>query len=160
MTVISSHNVGQYSTLLPCVKANMGRRDVAKNQDEDEQSTPKRGKTDGKLHLLSLPLSNAFRASFDDNDGSIYSADNENERQRDYRDAPTSFRYPSASPAPARTWKARCSAQWHANRGLAYVLIAQLCGALMNVTARLLETAGEPLNTFQVRQCSQEAPLG
>ncbi|KAL8659436.1 MAG: hypothetical protein Q9202_007116 [Teloschistes flavicans] len=111
-------------------------------------------------------------ASLDD-DGSICSADNDNNgRWRSRLLAPSSLRYRSTSPIPTPTptptttttttttptptpnptqsWRARCRAWWIVNRGPIYVLAAQLFGALMNVTTRLLETSGEPLNTFQV----------
>lgn len=124
--------------------------DVAK--DRDDQSPDKaNGKIESQPHTLEVPLQNSFRISSED-DGSTYSADNENQRQRGRLLAPSTLRHASFSPAPAQTWKATCHAQWVANKGLAYVLAAQLFGALMNVTARLLETTGEPLNTFQVRQ--------
>lgn len=100
-----------------------------------------------------LPLQTSaasFTASLDD-DGSVYSADNNNERWRGRLVAPSILRYRSTSPAPNQSWRARCHAQWIANRGPLYVLASQFFGALMNVTARLLETSGEPLNTFQVR---------
>ncbi|KAL8728129.1 MAG: hypothetical protein Q9181_005456 [Wetmoreana brouardii] len=113
-----------------------------------------RDKTDGKIEsqsFLEPPLQNSFRPSSEDS-GSVYSADNENERQRGRLLAPSTLRYASTSPAPPQSWSTRCHARWIANKGLAYVLASQYFGALMNVTTRLLETSGEPLNTFQVRQ--------
>ncbi|KAL8781478.1 MAG: hypothetical protein Q9203_000375 [Teloschistes exilis] len=98
-----------------------------------------------------LPLQTSaasFTTSLDD-DRSVYSADNNNERWRGRLLAPSNLRYRSTSPTPNQSWRARCHAQWIANRGPLYVLASQLFGALMNVTARLLETSGEPLNTFQ-----------
>ncbi|KAL8711371.1 MAG: hypothetical protein Q9220_004268 [cf. Caloplaca sp. 1 TL-2023] len=88
----------------------------------------------------------------DHDNASIYSADNENERQRGRLLSPSPLRHLSLSPAPlkAQSWKARCNALWIANKGLVLVLFSQLFGALMNVTTRLLETSGEPLNTFQI----------
>ncbi len=99
---------------------------------------------------LDIPLQCPFRSSSDDN-GSIYSADNANERQRGRLLTPAALRHQSVSPPPpARSWKARCNALWLANKGLLLVLVSQLFGALMNTTTRLLETSGNPLNTFQV----------
>ncbi|CAO1600742.1 hypothetical protein XANCAGTX0491_004424 [Xanthoria calcicola] len=99
---------------------------------------------------LDIPLQRPFRPFSDDN-GSIYSADNANERQRGRLLTPAALRHQSVSPAPpARSRKARCNALWLANKGLLLVLLSQLFGALMNVTTRLLETSGNPLNTFQV----------
>ncbi|KAL8689770.1 MAG: hypothetical protein Q9224_004566 [Gallowayella concinna] len=101
------------------------------------------------LDIPEIPLQNSFTPSDDDNNGSIYSADNENERERGRLLAPSTLRYPSTSPAPIQSWRARCIALWIANKGLVLVGLSQLFGALMNVTTRLLETTGEPLNTFQ-----------
>ncbi|KAI4262636.1 MAG: hypothetical protein L6R42_002193, partial [Xanthoria sp. 1 TBL-2021] len=103
-----------------------------------------------KVESRDIPPQHSLRPSSDDN-GSIYSADNENERQRGRLLTPAALRHQSVSPAfPARSWKARCNALWLANKGLLLVLVAQLFGVLMNVTTRLLETSGNPLNTFQV----------
>ncbi|CAE7193647.1 hypothetical protein P3342_009478 [Pyrenophora teres f. teres] len=45
-------------------------------------------------------------------------------------------------PAPPRTLKGMVQASWTANKGLVFVLIAQMFGTLMNVTTRLLEMEG------------------
>ncbi|KAI4125096.1 MAG: hypothetical protein LQ341_007004, partial [Variospora aurantia] len=111
-----------------------------------DQPPPRR--PDSKSQGLLAPLHISSRLSSDD-DGSIYSADNENERQRGRLLAPTTAQYQSGSPAPARSWRVRCKALWTVNKGLALVLLSQLFGALMNVTTRLLETSEEPLNSFQ-----------
>ncbi|KAL8948671.1 MAG: hypothetical protein Q9222_005168 [Ikaeria aurantiellina] len=128
----------------------------AKSQDEpDSQSASRQVKALEKNEppLLDslLPFQNFARPSADGN-GSIYSADNENERQRGRLLSPSPLRQPSISPAPvhAQSWRARCSALWVANKGLVLVLFSQLFGGLMNVTTRLLETSGEPLSTFQI----------
>ncbi|KAL8674481.1 MAG: hypothetical protein Q9168_001146 [Polycauliona sp. 1 TL-2023] len=111
----------------------------------------KPGKSESQHQHLPVPLQNSFRPSTDDNNGSIYSAENGNERQRGRLLGPAVFRHHSASPAvTARSWKARCNALWLANKGLVLVLVSQFFGALMNVTTRLLETSEHPLNTFQV----------
>ncbi|KAL8854668.1 MAG: hypothetical protein Q9221_000450 [Calogaya cf. arnoldii] len=114
------------------------------------QLEKKAGRKDDVLDVLDIPLPTSFRPSADDN-GSIYTAENENARQRGRLLPPTVRRHQSISPAPpARSWKARCNALWLANKGLVLVLVSQFFGALMNVTTRLLETSGNPLNTFQV----------
>ena len=129
-------------------------------QDDDseaecqDRSPPRQDKhKPGKLQqYLDIPLQTSFRPSTDDS-GSLYSAENENERQRGRLFAPAALRYQSISPAPAAcSWRARCNALWFANKGLVLVLVSQFFGALMNVTTRLLETSGNPLNTFQVWQ--------
>lgn len=107
---------------------------------------------------LDIPIQDSCRTSSDDN-ASIYSADHENERQRERLLHPEAQRHQSISPAPlARSWKTNADALWVANKGLVLVLISQLFGALMNVTTRLLETSGNPLNTFQV--CHHAPRLG
>ncbi|KAI4199346.1 MAG: hypothetical protein LQ346_002583 [Caloplaca aetnensis] len=93
----------------------------------------------------------ARRLSSDD-DGSTYSADNEHEGQRGRLLPLSTLRYKSVSPAaaPSRSWRAKGIALWIANKGLLLVLVAQLFGALMNVTTRLLETSADHMNAFQV----------
>ena len=100
-----------------------------------------------------VSLHHSFRPSSDGN-GSIYSADHENERERGRLSAPFADRYHSISPAPVQSWRVKCSTLWTTNYGLVLVLLAQFFGALMNVTTRLLETSVEPLNTFQVPHVS------
>ncbi|KAI4112559.1 MAG: hypothetical protein LQ345_006309 [Seirophora villosa] len=95
------------------------------------------------------PIKSTLR-SFSDDDVSIYAADNENERQRARLLVPTAARYHSLSPGPAPSWRAKCQTLWTANKGLALVLASQLFQAMMNVAARLLETADEPLSSSQV----------
>ncbi|KAL9001107.1 MAG: hypothetical protein Q9169_000290 [Polycauliona sp. 2 TL-2023] len=110
----------------------------------------KGGRKHERQQHLNVPLHDSFRLSSDDN-GSIYSADNENERERGRLLSPAVSRHQSVSPAaPVRSWKARCNAFWITNKGLLLVLVSQLFGAMMNVTTRLLETSENPLNTFQV----------
>ncbi|KAL8728968.1 MAG: hypothetical protein Q9166_005063 [cf. Caloplaca sp. 2 TL-2023] len=126
---------------------------IDQNDGARSPSPPSQDKTGGKIQsqqYLDIPLQDSFTPSSDDND-SIYSADNENERQRGRLLAPSTLPDESISPAPAQSWRAKCIALWIANKGLVLVLISQLFAALMNVTAMLLETSGEPLNTFQVR---------
>lgn len=65
-----------------------------------------------------------------------------------------SYRQPSRSPAPPRTWRGKLQASWIRNKGLFYMLLAQVFGTLMNVTTRLLEVEGNKgkgLHPFQVR---------
>jgi hypothetical protein len=54
---------------------------------------------------------------------------------------------------PPVGWGARLAAAWIRNKGLAYMLLAQVFGVLMNVTTRLLEiegNKGEGLHPFQI----------
>ena len=52
------------------------------------------------------------------------------------------LRVPLQSPSPPRGWRAKLRAFWIRNLGLAYMLLAQIFGTLMNVTTRLLEVEG------------------
>lgn len=130
---------------------------VGSAKDPYDQSPTRPDQPDGKVESQPYsdrfaPLQYSFRPSSDDN-VSIFSADNENERERGRLLAPPSLRDKSLSPAPPqpRSWRAKGNALWTANKGLLLVLASQLFGALMNVTTRLLETSENPLNTFQVR---------
>ncbi|KAL8942953.1 MAG: hypothetical protein Q9216_001368 [Gyalolechia sp. 2 TL-2023] len=115
-------------------------------KDLDDQAPP-RPANDAKANAQ--PSLESFSTPSSDDNRSIYSADNENERLRDRLLPPAGLRHNSTSPAPSPSFRARCTSLWTANKGLLLVLVAQLFGALMNVTTRLLETSAEPLNTFQ-----------
>ena len=65
-------------------------------------------------------------------------------------------RYASRSPAPPRTLDGIWGAFWASNRGLVLVMLSQFFGAIMNATARLLETNGEGMDPLQV--CSRIRP--
>ena len=116
------------------------------------------GKSSAKhAPYLDRPLRNIFTRSSSDSISlnSLYSADNENERHaRRLNGALAGNRLLSRSPAPlARTWKERVRSKWLANKGLALVALAQLFGAFMSVTTRLLEldgSHGAGMHPFQV----------
>lgn len=61
---------------------------------------------------------------------------------------------PTGKPPPRLTgWRNKLAAYWTRNKGLAYMLLAQVFGVLMNVTTRLLEVEGnkgEGLHPFQI----------
>jgi hypothetical protein len=61
---------------------------------------------------------------------------------------------PAGKPPPPLTgWRNKLAAYWTRNKGLAYMLLAQVFGVLMNVTTRLLEVEGnkgEGLHPFQI----------
>lgn len=61
---------------------------------------------------------------------------------------------PTGPPPPPLTgWRNQAAAYWVRNKGLAYMLLAQVFGVLMNVTTRLLEVEGnkgEGLHPFQI----------
>ncbi|KAL8654252.1 MAG: hypothetical protein Q9210_001628 [Variospora velana] len=115
------------------VKDVVGSAKHADSQSDTSDQPPPRPDSNGKAHSesqgLLAPLQITSRPSSDD-DGSIYSADNENERQRGRLLAPTTARYQSVSPAPARSWRAKCKALWTVNKGLALVLLSQLFDSL------------------------------
>lgn len=61
---------------------------------------------------------------------------------------------PAGKPLPPpNDWRHKIAAYWTRNKGLAYMLLAQVFGVLMNVTTRLLEVEGnkgEGLHPFQI----------
>ncbi|OIW27968.1 hypothetical protein CONLIGDRAFT_634299 [Coniochaeta ligniaria NRRL 30616] len=71
--------------------------------------------------------------------------------------SPFSIRDEASSPIPyptPQTWKSRTIAStlsfWRRNRGVILVALAQFFGALMNLSARLLELDGEGMNPLQI----------
>lgn len=114
-------------------------------------------KTSNHHPYLDVPLQSAFARSSDTvSDLSTYSADNENERCTGrLLTVSSAGRLLSSSPAPSpTTWKETFRLSWASNKGLALVMFAQLFGVMMNVTIRLLETAGTSgpgMHPFQVR---------
>ncbi len=118
-------------------------------EDPADQSPPRPENVIGKARA---GAASPRRLSSDD-DGSTYSADTEHEGQRGRLLPLSTLRYKSVSPAaaPSRSWRAKGTALWTVNKGLVLVLVAQLFGALMNVTTRLLETSADRMNAFQVR---------
>ena len=110
---------------------------------------------------LNVPrdVSSARKSSDTISDVSLYSADNENERQLGRlwsSDGRTrwSSRSPAAeAAAPAQSWRGKTQTFWTRNKGLALVVLSQLCGGLMSVSTRLLEVDdehGEGMDTLQV----------
>jgi hypothetical protein len=63
-------------------------------------------------------------------------------RHSHYLPVPNGRRHASSSPVPPPTTRRRLQWYWAKNKGLALVLLAQLFGALMNATTRLLEIEG------------------
>ncbi|KAK4610199.1 hypothetical protein CLAFUW4_14015 [Fulvia fulva] len=60
---------------------------------------------------------------------------------------------PAHLPRDASGWRAKLQASWLRNKGLAFMLAAQIFGTLMNVTTRLLEVEGDHgkgLHPFQI----------
>ncbi|KAF6843959.1 integral membrane protein DUF6 [Colletotrichum musicola] len=55
-----------------------------------------------------------------------------------------------SSAIPQRTERARLRRFWNTNKGVVLVALSQLFGALMNLTARLLELEGEGMHPLQV----------
>lgn len=113
-------------------------------------------KTSHHQPYLDVPLQSAFARSSDTlSDLSTYSADNENERRTGrLLNLSPDGRLLSRSPAPLpRTWKGRILVFWASNKGLAFVILAQVFGVMMNVTTRLLElagTSGPGMHPFQI----------
>lgn len=89
-------------------------------------------------------------------DPSLISIDDSNNIRRgrnpDYVPVESGRRRASRSPAPSpQTVRGRLQLFWITNKGLAFVLIAQLFGTLMNVTTRMLEIEGN--NGEHVEKC-------
>lgn len=112
-------------------------------------------KYEGALNgFLHAPLSGPVRPLSPDT-LSVFSTDEYEQirptrsRQRHQDDR----RLSSRSPAPPRGWRAKIEASWLRNKGLFYMLCAQIFGTLMNVTTRLLEIEGNKgngLHPFQI----------
>ena len=58
--------------------------------------------------------------------------------------------YHQPSRSSPKTWRAFFWEIWHQNEGCFLVMFSQVFGALMNVTARLLEVEGDGMNPFQL----------
>jgi hypothetical protein len=107
---------------------------------EARPKTKKSGKDPINTTHLDVPLATAFRNSSTDtlSNLSIYSADNENQRRSDRLLSPNSAtRDPYLSSQP-QSWRKSVQDFWIENRGCALVLLAQLFGALMAATTRLV----------------------
>lgn len=102
---------------------------------------------------LNVPLQATFGTS-QETLSDVTSLGEEASNIRGLYPTPPQLRIPSRSPDPDNmSWKSK----WHAfvqrNKGVALVILAQLFGALMAATTRLLETDdgnGEPMGTFQI----------
>jgi drug/metabolite transporter (DMT)-like permease len=76
----------------------------------------------------------------------------------DYGGRSSPFSIRASSPLPinlgTQTWRTRNAVSWASfwgrNRGVVLVAVAQLFGALMNLSARLLELEGEGMHPFQI----------
>ncbi|KAF2127430.1 hypothetical protein P153DRAFT_368726 [Dothidotthia symphoricarpi CBS 119687] len=63
-------------------------------------------------------------------------------RDVDHLPVQDGWRHASHSPVPPRTVKDKARLFWVVNKGLVFVMIAQLFGTMMNVTTRILEVEG------------------
>ena len=100
----------------------------------------------GSKHLGIPPPDVLGRTSSTFSDASILS----NVDERYGRLVNGRLRSRSRSPGASNTWKSNFVQGWIRNKGLALVAISQFFGVLMNVTTRLLETEGDPLDPFQI----------
>ena len=152
----SKKRVEEQSTALLPLNINDDNDFQARNRDKSFNSAPP-----NDTGRLSIPTGDPLRKSLDStSDLSLYSADNSNERQSHRLLSPHNLRIPSLSPAlppPAyhrQTWRSRTSSFWTRNKGLALVVLSQLCAALMSTATRLLETTtdanGEAMGTLPV----------
>ena len=105
--------------------------------------------------FLGLPLESLSQHSTENlSDLSTYATENGDDNRLGRLLSGGSPRSYSRSPGLARTWKAQFNVFWGRNKGLALVVLAQLFGALMSMTTRLLETEGahgHGMHPFQVR---------
>ena len=137
----SKEQVEEQSTALLPWNINGDDDFQARNGNKSTNSAPR----NDTAHL-SIPNGYTPRKSLDStSDLSLYSADNSNERQSHRLLSPNDLRLPSLSPAPPpphhqKTWRSRTSVFWTRNKGLALVVLSQLCAALMSTATRLLET--------------------
>jgi len=125
---------------------------------------PRTKATNGRT-LLDVPLESSLRPSLDSfSDFSTYSLDYHSDSERRaaqplvHREA----RLHSRSPGPRETWKHSKDEWWARNKGLVLVIFAQLFGALMSVTTRLLETDGSHgtgMHPFQVASSALSMPI-
>lgn len=117
-------------------------------------------KGDGRPQFLRAPRSGPIRPLSPDTFSNLSVEEYEQIRPGRGRAYQNGSRQPSRSPAPPTTWKGKLCASWIRNKGLFYMLIAQVFGTLMNVTTRLLEVEGNKgkgLHPFQVG--TSRAPL-
>lgn len=106
--------------------------------------------------FLDIPVDPSFRPSIDSysdfsTDSVRFSASDEGQSPRPMVHGGS--RMHSRSPAPRSTWRHSVHESWARNKGLILVILAQLFGALMSVTTRLLETDGshgKGMHPFQV----------
>lgn len=100
--------------------------------------------------FLSAPLSGPIRP-FSPDTLSVLSAD-EFEQIRPSRRS-SQVPVPPQSLGQPQGWRGKLQASWIRNKGLAYMLVAQIFGTLMNVTTRLLEVEGnrgKGMHPFQI----------
>lgn len=111
--------------------------------------------TNGQAYL-NVPFDPSARPSLESySDFSTHSVDhhNENEGSAELLSTPGGARLRSKSPVLERSRRRRLKDFWAGNKGLMLVILAQLFGALMSVTTRLLETDGKHgrgMHPFQV----------
>ena len=100
--------------------------------------------------FLSAPLTGPIRPLSPDTLSNLSADEYEQIRPSRRTSVATAAPYGSRSKSE---WRARLQASWVRNKGLAYMLLAQIFGTLMNVTTRLLEVEGNQgkgLHPFQI----------
>ncbi len=128
------------------------------------QDKPRNKATNGRT-LLDVPLESSLRPSLDSfSDFSIYSPDyhSDSERRAAQPLVRGEARLHSRSPGPRKTWQHSKDEWWARNKGLVLVIFAQLFGALMSVTTRLLEidgSHGTGMHPFQVASSTLSMPI-
>ncbi|KAK5129623.1 hypothetical protein LTR08_003022 [Meristemomyces frigidus] len=119
-------------------------------------ATPKLNAYQHNNGYLSAPLSRPIRPLSPDTISNLSADEYDQIRpsRSPSRDAAAAPRYNVELPAASRSrWRRRVDAFWVRNKGLAYMVLAQVFGTLMNVTTRLLEiegNKGKGLHPFQI----------
>ena len=129
--------------------ASQSSKDSSSSHDKHKQAA----KAANGQAFLGLPLESSFRPSIESlSDSSTHSVD-QNESLSGRRLTHGRARLHSRSPGLDRNWRQKVDGFWAKNKGLMLVILAQLFGALMSVTTRLLETDGSHghgMHPFQV----------
>lgn len=137
------------------------RRDSSTSQGSKSSSNGQRKQTQTvkaahSRGYLEVPLQSSFRPPFGSlSDSSSSTVDSHGEIE-EYAGRPLvhgGARRPSRALRPESTLRQRANGAWARNKGLILVVLAQLFGALMGVTTRLLETNGahgRGMHPFQV----------
>ena len=143
----------------PALRSESGDRTASKDRQDSfgSRGRPRHIKEDvptSSNRYLSAPLSQHSRPLSPDALSNLSAEEFEQLRPLRSVTWPSYSDDPARKPPPPLTgWRNKVAAYWTRNKGLAYMLLAQVFGVLMNVTTRLLEVEGnkgEGLHPFQI----------